>query len=208
MWKIIYTNPYELREEVDKINQLFQAGLAMLHVRKPQYSKKQLKNFLLQIDKKYYDKIVIHSHYSLAVELGLRGIHISRKTRGSWIFMKCILRYYRSQHPELQVTTTFTDLKDLMKNEEDFSYVMLGPVFNQNYTGNCLYGFHQPDLVKYLRKSKRTVFALGGVSIDRIPFVKQLGFDGCVLQSAIWKSTSPIETFMELGSARDFEIAI
>ena len=41
---------------------MFENGLETLHIKKPDFSKKQLNNYLELIPKKHHNKIVIHSN--------------------------------------------------------------------------------------------------------------------------------------------------
>ena len=73
---IVYTLPYAISNEADKINQLFESGLDELHIRKPGYSKDDLCSLLNLINREYHHRIVLHHHHSLMKSFILKGIHL------------------------------------------------------------------------------------------------------------------------------------
>ena len=68
MQLILFTSADKFRSEIYIVLKMFENGLKTLHIKKPGFSKKQLKNYLDLIPKKHHQKIIIHSHYSLALK--------------------------------------------------------------------------------------------------------------------------------------------
>ena len=75
MKPIVICYPTQLDKEVEAINALFEAGLEVLHVRKPAYSEADMIAFIDSIDAKYHDKVALHSNLHLVELKGLRGVH-------------------------------------------------------------------------------------------------------------------------------------
>ena len=62
---IVFTSENQITDESVKINQLFEAGLHCLHLRKPNNNYQQHCDYLNQIDSQYHSKIVVHHFHEL-----------------------------------------------------------------------------------------------------------------------------------------------
>ena len=74
---ILISYPTNIDNEHQILAHLFDEGLEYFHLRKPGFSKARIINYLSQIPDKYYNRIVIHSHYDLIRKYNLKGIHIT-----------------------------------------------------------------------------------------------------------------------------------
>lgn len=205
MKKVVFTNPYDLLFETDKINQLFEDGLELLHVRKPKFSIGELRTFISDIDSKYYNKIVVHQHYSVANEFGLKGIHISKRKRNNWLFRNFHMLFIKSMYSERTISTTFSSVHELKATYLTFDYAFISPLFNSNYTGNSFFCFSKSDVMDMLARKKMPIYGLGGISENRIKLLEEFGFDGVGLQSAVWKSVDPIKSFRNILNKKESE---
>src|SRR6202044_1612489 len=101
-----------------------------LHVRKPKYSRRKMTEYLEKFSKDHLDKIIIHSHHSLALSMNLKGIHLTEKARADsfGVWKKFFL--FRIVKAKLQITTSYHKLSELKKNKRNFDYVFFSPVFD------------------------------------------------------------------------------
>ena len=76
---IVITLPDFIENESTYINQLFKAGIDLLHLRKPESNIEECKRLIQEIDKKWHKKIVVHDHFELCQEFHLHGIHLNRR---------------------------------------------------------------------------------------------------------------------------------
>ncbi len=173
---IIITTPSFFPKEVYYCNQLFDHGLEILHVRKPEATKEELYHFLTQIDEPYRNRIVLHNHYSLIDELHLRGVHLTAKTKDTFQFPDTYQHVSMSCHSFSEIDALKTSL----------NYCFLSPIFDsiskQGYTGN----FTLTALQSYLKTTTQPVYALGGISDKNISKVIKIGFKGVALLGYIW----------------------
>jgi thiamine-phosphate pyrophosphorylase len=58
---IVLSSPVSIQNELEIINSLFEEGLELFDLRKPDLSKEKVADFLKQIPKQYSDKVVLHS---------------------------------------------------------------------------------------------------------------------------------------------------
>lgn len=63
---IVITLPDFIENESNYINQLFKAGIDLLHLRKPESNIEECKRLIQEIDKKWHKKIVVHDHFELS----------------------------------------------------------------------------------------------------------------------------------------------
>ncbi|RAV27440.1 thiamine phosphate synthase [Sinomicrobium soli] len=173
--------------EAGRIRRMFEAGLPLLHLRKPGTGIKELAGLLRQLPSEYYNRIVVHHHYELAARLNLRGIHLPEKVR-----LACeeepegIPADYRTAG--FSVSTSFHCIPEPEHHGRyTFDYAFLSPVFDsiskKGYRGK---GY---DLSAVKRSFP--VYALGGLTPGHIPLIKSKGFDGPAFLGYIWESPSP-----------------
>ena len=74
---ILITSPTYFVEESKIITDLFEEGLDILHLRKPDTPPMYAERLLTLIPKQYHKRIVVHDHFYLKEEFNLKGIHIS-----------------------------------------------------------------------------------------------------------------------------------
>ena len=73
------TRPEFFVEEHQILTALFDEGLDTLHLRKPNSEPVYSERILSLIPDRYRKKIVVHDHFYLKQEYGLKGIHLSNR---------------------------------------------------------------------------------------------------------------------------------
>ena len=185
---IIITPEKNHSSEFGLIATLFENGLQLLHLRKPQATENELRDYLKQIPKKFYKKIVIHSHYKLVKEFNLKGAHLTEKARK-----------VKRLNPSLKIiSTSFHTTTGILKSRRKYEYVFLSPVFDSISKKGYKSNFNLEDLKPFLKKNKNVV-ALGGVNTTNIKIVKQVGFSGATVIGAIWQNKNPVKSYKELA---------
>ena len=76
---IVITNPSAISGEIGIIDSLFEEGLSLLHIRKPEFSAIEMAYFIDKIKVEFRSNLVLHSHHQLAEDLGINRIHFSEK---------------------------------------------------------------------------------------------------------------------------------
>ncbi|MGB0885872.1 MAG: thiamine phosphate synthase [Chitinophagales bacterium] len=209
---IVQTLPYEVFKEADKINKLFQMGLDVLHIRKPLYSRKEIKQLLLDIDEEFHSKIVLHSHFSLLASFHLQGIHLDLSSVKN-IFKKSFYSFLKRRY---NISISISSNKILKNKFEDsfIDYIFLGPVFVKYSEESIVQKINAFEFKKYLQETDKKIFASGCFNLKNIIAINSLGFSGSVLQSYIWKSDDILNAFktLTLNNNQEFietkEIAI
>jgi thiamine-phosphate pyrophosphorylase len=178
---IVISNPTPVQQEHTIINALFDEGLAIFHLRKPDVSKKELNHLLINIDKRHHPKIALHQHHQLANYFGTKRIHYTEADR--IVYEHSLLN---SDMSTFTLSTSIHQLASYLSLPDLFDYCFLSPVFKSiskpEYHSLLTPGFKIP------LKTKTKLIALGGISSATIPDVKKLDFDGIALLGSLWRA--------------------
>ncbi len=77
---VVISDPDFLNGEEDVFCRLLDAGVFRLHLRKPFAGIKEFSCLIEKIPQRYYSRISLHDHHSLALKYGLGGIHLNSRT--------------------------------------------------------------------------------------------------------------------------------
>ncbi|MCX6180618.1 MAG: thiamine phosphate synthase [Bacteroidetes bacterium] len=197
MQLVLISPQISVDSEIEKVIALFELGLEVFHIRKPNYSKDKLIRYIEKIPAQYHNRIMVHSHPGLALKFNLRGIHLTSATRKMRFKMWKIKFFVKRKKPDLKVSTSFHKLSDLDAFNPLYNYVFLSPVFDSISKKDYQSGFNEFSLKKALDRTKYNVFALGGVNVSNISKAKEFGFKGGALLGGIWTEKDPVETLIQ-----------
>ena len=184
--------------EAELVNKLFENGLEVFHLRKPYASRKTMETFINQIPAKYWDRIVVHSHYTLAARCQLKGIHLISKKRKKKLRTFLLIKYLKWKHRKISISTSYHSLEALSQSKFNYQYVFLSTIFDSISKDKKQARFVRPNLSVYLNNSPHNVIALGGIEASKIEEVTKMGFSGAAVVGGIWASDDPVETFNEI----------
>lgn len=182
---ILITTPTYFVEEDKIITSLFEEGLDILHLRKPDTPPVYAERLLTLIPEKYRKRIVVHGHFYLKEEYQLKGIHIN----------------HRYPNPPLnyvgQISTSCHSIQEVEDKKKNYNYVFLSPIFDsiskQDYKS-----YYTPEQIRQAAKDgiiDKKVVALGGINEDNILQVKDFGFGGAAVLGDIWNKFNPNADF-------------
>lgn len=188
---IVISNPIAVTNEVNIIHALFENGLELFHVRKPDYPEKEMKAFLSEIKTDFRQQLVLHSHHQLASAFGINCIHFTEKNR-----IETADTPTRFSKPCRYIKSTSThSIENFNLLSNDFDYAFLSPVFpsisKEDY-------YPKTDLFEAIKKRtnyKTKLIALGGISPENCKKALEYGFDDVALLGTIWNSNKSIENF-------------
>ncbi|MDH6533875.1 thiamine phosphate synthase [Parabacteroides sp. 52] len=172
---IVITQEERMEKEAETINCLFQEGLPCLHLRKPQATEQSIKELLIQIDPAYYHRIVLHDHFPLTALFPLKGVHLNRRNA------------YPPPNPVSSLSRSCHNLEELSCIDR-FHYVFLSPLFDSISKAGYKKTFTDRQLIEARTEGwiNRQVIALGGITPDNIPQVREYGFGGVAVLGALW----------------------
>lgn len=183
---IIISNPTAIANEIKTIHALFECGLELFHVRKPDFSAEEIKTFVTAIGLEYRNKLVLHSHHHLAEKLEMNRIHYTEKERHNFINITDSDRI---------ISTATHSIEDFNHLENCFDYAFLSPVYNSISKENYNPKIDLLNAIKNRTNFDTKLVALGGIEAQNIKKTLDAGFDDVALLGNIWNSKQPIKNF-------------
>ena len=173
---ILITPPTYFVEEDKIITSLFEEGLDVLHLRKPNTAPMFAERLLTLIPEQYHKRIVVHGHFYLKDEYRLKGIHLNQRNPN-------LPENYKGH-----VSCSCHSLEEVKVQKRNCDYVFLSPVFDSiskkdyhaNYTPEEIRQAHKAGIID------KKGFALGGIDTNNIRQVKEYGFGGAAILGALW----------------------
>ncbi|TKC59033.1 thiamine phosphate synthase [Pedobacter hiemivivus] len=177
---IVISDPVYFKDEAHLINQLFDAGMLLFHLRKEGFSRQAYAALIDGIDKRFHDRIALHQFHELVVDFpSLNRLHYPE-----WLRKETIVKGLPIAMGNYTHSTSIHHLDEL-NDLTGFDYTFYGPVFNSiskpGYAGIANIDFVLP---RHIHSPK--IIALGGITAEKIDPVKQMGFDGFAVLGAIW----------------------
>ncbi|MGJ5640931.1 thiamine phosphate synthase [Formosa sp. S-31] len=193
---VLFSPPENHPNEQDLLQDMFCNGLAVYHLRKPGISLEVFEEYLNAVDQKYHNRIVLHNHHEISQVYNVKGIHFKEFHREQ--LENKIPEYAKVLRKSGKtISSSFHNLDALNQCSVEFDYQFLSPVFNSisksGYTGK---GFHVQHCLKKL-------IALGGVHVNRLQEVLELGYAGAAVLGAVWESDNPVTSFKDLQQRMD-----
>ena len=173
---IVVTAPTFSVEEDKIITALFEEGLDILHLRKPETPAMYAERLLTLIPEKYHRRIVTHEHFYLKEEFDLMGIHLNSRNPKE--------PHDYSGH----VSCTCHSIEELNNKKHFYDYLFMSPIYDCITKEGILSGY-TPEELRQAGKDKiidSKVMALGGITPENILEVKDFGFGGAVILGNLW----------------------
>ena len=173
---ILMTTPYFFVEEHQILTALFDEGLEILHLRKPNTEPVYSERLLQLLPETYRKQIVVHDHFYLKNEYNLKGIHFNPRNPEA------------PQNYKGHISCSCHNAEELSMLKKKSDYVILSPVFDCISKDDHVSRFSPAEL-KELSKNKiidKKVMAMGGIELDNLAMLKDYNFGGAVLLGAIW----------------------
>jgi thiamine-phosphate pyrophosphorylase len=188
---IVISSPRNIPREAEIINQLFEAGLEILHLRKPECCKEQVHQLLRTIDPAHHAKVALHQFHNSREDFQLKRLHFTEQARNS--LKPEVIRQLKN---EGYILSTSTHAIENLQHLQDFHYAFFSPVFNSisksGYNGTATSNLS-------LSKIAAPIVALGGINAQNISSVGNMGFSGSAVLGAIWQyPEKAIENFIQL----------
>ncbi len=197
---LVITSPVEEENEAGKINRLFDEGLQILHLRKPDWESEKYELLLKKIAPQHYKKIVIHSHFKLIGKYNLKGIHLKSRMLLESETQNIKEAFRLAAKRNLTISASMHSLQQLRENKRKFDYVFLSPVFDSISKKGYSAAFDMEEVRTFLAgyNSPVEVMALGGVHEGNIQQLVSCGFSGAALLGNIWCEGESLEQFRKI----------
>ena len=173
---LLLSSPNFFVEEDKILATLFEEGLDILHLRKPNSEPVYCERLLTLLPEKYHQRIITNDHFYLKDEFDLMGIHISERNPNKPQGYKGI------------TTRTCYSLEELTEAKKQNQYVILRNIYDSPSHSNNKSLYTHEQLREASRKGliDKRVMAQTGTTLENIQEVRELGFGGAVVCSDIW----------------------
>lgn len=173
---IAITTPKIIDEDTYIIKGLLDRGIDTVHLRKPESSISECRRLLATLDAQYRANIVIHDYHELYYEFSLRGIHINRN-----------IVALPSGYNGLKSRSCHS-LEEVVRYKSEYDYLLLSPIFDSISKVGYRSTFNEDVLQRASTSGiiDSKVIALGGVTLDKISYLKGLNFGGAAMVGAIY----------------------
>ena len=172
---IVITLPDGVFEnEAERMTALLESGVIdRIHIRKPYMSATDMSRLISDIPRRFLGRLSIHSNPELLKEFPNVGWHFS----GTRPDTQCSGLHSRSCHSPAEAAEW----------AERCDYVTLSPVFDSISKPGYLSACFNP-VEEFLCCQYGKVVALGGVTPDRLPRLRERGYYGAAMLGYAWKT--------------------
>jgi thiamine-phosphate pyrophosphorylase len=183
---IVISNEKDFEHEVSLVNELFESGMELFHLRKPLWNLEQQRLFLENVKKDFLPMISVHQNHETISEFGLKYFHAKENERKTVV-----------KNDTLIYSTSFHNYNDLQFESHLWNYCFLSPVFDSiskaGHTSPFTNDFHiEGDLFQ-------RVYALGGITKNNVEQVFNMEFYGAAVLGAIWSDPkNAVKNFKEI----------
>ena len=194
---VVISYPTAVEKEVTVINALFDEGLEVLHVRKPDTDVGDLRTLIEKIQSTYHHQIALHQFHEIANDYGIKRLHFTEAKRKE-MSEEALIQFKADKHT---LSTSIHEVEAYNTLSGCFEYAFFGPVFNsiskQGYTSSL-----KKDFVFPVKNNHPKVIAIGGIDATNIQQAMHMQFSGAALLGAIWqKPGESIQQFKAVQKA-------
>ncbi len=198
---VLISPPDERPNEIATVAALFAAGLERYHLRKPGWKSARVTLWLESMPARWRSLIVLHSHADLSAGFRVGGIHFRDDGNAPELPSPRV-------PPGCLTSRSCHDVAAVSAALGRYDSIFFGPVFPS--LSKPGYGPVPQDVLEGLGAAlaargpaeKRTrIFALGGVTAQRIHACRALGFDGVAILGAVWNAADPVAAFLQFQDA-------
>ena len=194
---IIISKEDFFEDEANWINALLATDCGiMLHLRKPNPREEEMEHLIRGIDRTLYSRLVLHDHLHLAQKYNLGGVHLN--SRNDKLYNNADVNDYYWK--TCRISRSCHSLEEVVMYKQRCCYVTLSPIFNSiSKQGYCAaFTCEELKRAKELKIIDEKVVALGGIGLENIVQIKELGFGGAAVLGPIWKSRTLDEACTKL----------
>ena len=175
---IAITSPKIIDEDVYLISNLLKMGIYSVHLRKPEATINECRQLLTKLTTEEQAKIIIHDYPELYTEFSLKGIHINKN-----------ITSLPADYNGLK-TRSCHSFEEIEKYKTEYDYLFLSPIFDSISKTGYKSSFTTDQLLKASTNGiiDHKVIALGGVTLDKLPYLKQLNFGGIAMIGGIYNT--------------------
>lgn len=171
------------------INQFFEKGLNLFHIRKYGLSDAAMQAYIDAVDSQYRKQLVLHSHFHLAADFGVKRVHFKEQDR--------IQKRHLPFQDDYTISTSVHSIVDFNTLDTQWTYAFFSPVFPS--ISKSGYGLENNvlDDLKFKNNVHVRLIGLGGIHENNVHKTIEAGADGVALLGSVWGNKNPLNTFLK-----------
>lgn len=169
-------------DEAQRIKELFDCGIDMLHLRKPGSAVEDCARLLDSLPDKYLRRIVVHDHFQLCLDYDLAGVHLNRRNPS-------VPPFVAADPDRYTVSASCHSIAEAAEKKADAAYIFLSPIFDSISKQGYRSSYCSEELGKAAGNGilDSRVIALGGITLGHIPMLRRWHFGGAAFLGDVWK---------------------
>ena len=177
---IAITVPKMIDEDAYLISNLLKMGIHSIHLRKPEANIDECRQLLTKLTDAERAKIIIHDYPELYTEFSLKGIHINKN-------ITSLPDGYNGFK-----TRSCHSFEEIKRYKTEYDYLFLSPIFDSISKVGYKSRFTQEELLKASTSGiiDHKVIALGGITLDMMPYFRELNFGGIAMIGGIYNTNT------------------
>jgi thiamine monophosphate synthase len=193
--RLVLFTPSRTSWSVKQANQLFDAGLARLHVQPVRdWDRSQYEKFLKKIPSVFWPRIVLEEHPDLVLSYGLGGFQLYQGDRVPARWPKT-----------MPLSCKCHSYEEMQSAPKSCRYLFLSPLYpsisKKDYVPQRTPREFQVIVERWRAQGGCPVYALGGVTPKNAAQARELGFDGIAFIGSVWEQPNPVRSFLEIEHA-------
>ncbi len=177
---IVVSAEVSLAKEVEWIRKMIDEGLFCFHLRRKTWDLSRTQRFLEEIGGEYQSRIRVHG---------------PARWQGKLLGAKVHLRDGEEANSEGQ-SKSFHTLFDANRESMLLEYGFISPIYDSISKPGYRGAFKKEELQRFLADFKKfDLFALGGVTVEKLDDLKSMGFKGAAVMGALWFARDPLVYF-------------
>ncbi len=173
------------------LESVLEAGATVIQLREKDLPVRELLDmavWMRELTNEYGAKLIINDRVDVALSVKADGVHLGRNSIPAYAARKI-------SGDKLMIGVSTHSIEEALEAERDGAdFITLGPIYPT--PSKMKYG--NPLGLDIIRKVKTVisipVFAIGGITLDRVKEVREAGADGIAVISAILKADNITET--------------
>lgn len=174
--------------EAGLIALMLESGISRVHLRHPGTSAGEIADILSEIPSHLYGRISLHDHHELCRRFSGVQAHLNSRN---------------PQAPEgIPFSRSCHSLEEAQR-AGDAEYCFLSPIFDSVSKA----GYRSPFSIEKLREAasrgliNSRMIALGGVTPEKLPLLRELGFGGAAMLGYLWADNNPENLLKRIDAA-------
>ena len=198
MQLVLLSPPENAARECERLCEMFDRGLETLHLRKPGMGREVYRRYLADVPSRFHRRIMIHAHHDLVHDFSLKGVHYTERMRPQRlpVLRGCL------QSTSFHSIARVQEASQLYGSELDYAF--LSPLFDSiSKAGYRSAGFDRAELQRLTSAVPFELCALGGITVQNLAEVAEIGFAKVAVLGAVWQAPDPVRAFEHIAERCD-----